>query len=53
MTHELYDMQDMEDQAYNDLEPVLDPYDCMDLGCSHFDGDQCTLGGCYDPPQEN
>ena len=52
MTHELYDMQAFEDEAYGDLEPTRDANECMDLGCGHFDGDGCTLGGCYDPPME-
>lgn len=31
---------------------VRDEWECIDLKCSHFDGDQCTLGGCFDPPEE-
>ena len=29
--------------------PVLDEWQCVDMECSHYDGDMCTLGGCYDP----
>ena len=31
---------------------VKDEYECIDLECSHYDGDRCTLGGCFDPPEE-
>ena len=27
-------------------------WDCVDLQCSHWDGDMCTLGGCVDPPTD-
>lgn len=30
---------------------VRDEHECIDLKCGHYDGDQCTLGGCYDPPE--
>lgn len=39
----------MEDELYDELEKVRDEWDCIDMVCTHFDGDICTLGGCYDP----
>lgn len=35
-----------------DIPGTLDEWECIDLECGHFDGDMCTLGGCFDPPDE-
>jgi hypothetical protein len=35
-----------------DVPKVLDEHECIDLQCGHFDGDQCTLGACLDPPAD-
>ena len=46
---ELNQMHDWEDKC-NELTPKRDEWECADLQCSHYDGDDCTLGGCFDPP---
>jgi len=28
----------------------MNEWECIDLKCSHYDGDECTLGACLDPP---
>ena len=48
--YHLNQQQDYEDQCYADLEGTRPEYECIDLACGHFDGDQCTLGGAYDCP---
>ena len=44
-------MHDWEDEC-NEPPPKLDEWKCIDLQCSHYDGDDCILGGCFDPPQQ-
>ena len=36
-TPELDNMQDFED---------ISEHDCIDMKCTHYDGDMCTLGFC-------
>lgn len=36
-----------------DIPHVRNEWECIDLKCPHYDGDICTLGGCFDPPQES
>ena len=28
-------------------------WECIDLECPHFDGDECTIGDCLDPPGDS
>lgn len=46
--HELNQMQDWEDRCYEDkLSPQMrDNPDCVEIRCSHWDGDMCMLGFC-------